>query len=149
MAFITTPTLQELNALNKETIAEALGIEMVEIGADYLIARMPVNNNTHQALGMLHGGASCVLAEQVGSVAANLYLNRETHVALGLDLNINHVRAVKSGFVYGKASPIHIGSRSQVWEIKITDDAGQLTAVSRLTMMVIQVSMETMRKQTS
>ncbi len=147
MAFNTQPSLEQLNAYNKETIAETLGIEIVEIGTEHLTARMPVNRHTHQALGMLHGGASCVLAEHVASIAANLCLNRDTHVALGLDLNTNYVRAVKSGYVYGKASPIHIGSRSQVWEIKITDEAGQLTSIARLTMMVIPVSLETMRKQ--
>jgi 1,4-dihydroxy-2-naphthoyl-CoA hydrolase len=128
-------------------MAGFLGIEFIETGDDYLVARMPVNERTHQALGMLHGGASCVLAEQTGSMAANLYLNRDTHVALGLDINANHVKGIKSGFVYAKAMPLHIGQKTQVWEIKITDEKGELICISRLTMMVIPITDSMQRKK--
>ena len=94
-----------------------------------------------------HGGASCVLAEQAGSMAANLFLNRDTHVALGLDINANHLKAARKGYVFAKAIPIHIGARTQVWEIKITDEKNELTCISRLTMAVIPVSPDTQRKQ--
>lgn len=148
MSFKYKPAPSELNEYCKNTIASALEIEFIETGDDYLIARMPVNKNTHQPLGMLHGGASCVLAEQTGSMAANLYLNRDTHVAFGLDINANHLKPVKSGYVYAKASPLHIGSRTQVWEIKITNENQELICISRLTMAVVAVTAETLRKTT-
>jgi 1,4-dihydroxy-2-naphthoyl-CoA hydrolase len=146
MQFLIKPSLKELNDYCKNTIAEFLGIEFVEIGMDYLVARMPVNAKTHQPLGMLHGGASCVLAEQAGSMAANLFLDRKTQVALGLDINANHVKSVKEGYVYGKASPIHIGTKTQVWEIKITNETGELISLARLTMMVIPINNEIKRR---
>jgi len=147
MHFKYKPTPEEINEYTRNTIAEFLQIEFIETGDNYLVARMPVNNATRQSLGMLHGGASCVLAETTGSLAANLYLNRDTHVALGLDINANHIKAVKEGFVYGKAMPIHIGNRTQVWEIKITDESGDLVALCRLTMMVVHVNDDTRRKR--
>lgn len=147
MQFIIKPLPAELNNYCKNTIAEYLGIEFIETGDDYLIARMPVNERTQQPLGMLHGGANCVLAEQTGSMAANLFLNRETHVAVGLDINANHLKAARNGYVFGKATPIHIGTKTQVWEIKITNEAGELTCISRLTMAVIPLTPDTQRKQ--
>ena len=139
MSFKYKPAPAELNEYCKNTIASALEIEFIETGDDYLVARMPVNKNTHQPLGMLHGGASCVLAEQTGSMAANLYLNRETHVAFGLDINANHLKPVKNGFVYAKALPLHI---------KITNESNELICISRLTMAVVAVTPETLRKTT-
>jgi 1,4-dihydroxy-2-naphthoyl-CoA hydrolase len=147
MDFLIKPSPQELNNYCKNTIADFLGIEFIETGDNYLIARMPVNERTQQPLGLLHGGASCVLAEQAGSMAANLFLNRDTHVALGLDINANHLKAARKGYVFAKAIPIHIGARTQVWEIKITDEKNELTCISRLTMAVIPVSPDTQRKQ--
>ena len=147
MLFLIRPTPQQLNDYLKNTISDYLGIEFIETGTDYLIARMPINERTRQSLGFLHGGVSCLLAEQIGSMGANLFLNRETHVALGLDINANHVRGVKDGFVYGKASPLHIGIRTQVWEIKITNEAQELVCISRLTMAVVPITAETIRKQ--
>ncbi len=146
MQFLIKPSLKDLNDYCKNTIAEFLGIEFVEIGKDYLVAKMPVNSRTHQPLGMLQGGASCVLAEQTGSMAANLFLDRKTQVALGLDINANHVKSVKEGYVYGKASPIHIGTKTQVWEIRITNESGELISIARLTMMVIPINNEIKRK---
>jgi 1,4-dihydroxy-2-naphthoyl-CoA hydrolase len=147
MPFLTKPSPAELNDYCKNTISGYLGIEFIETGDDYLIARMPVNEKTQQPLGMLHGGASCVLAEQTGSMAANLFLDRRTHVAFGLDINANHVKPAKGGYVFGKATPIHIGSRTQVWEIKITNEPGELVCISRLTMAVVAVTPETQRRQ--
>lgn len=146
MIFIHKPSPQILNEFIANTIAGFIGVELIETGDNYLIARMPVNERTQQSLGMLNGGASCVLAETVGSLAANLFLNRETHVALGLDINANHIRAVKEGYVYGKASPIHIGNRTHVWEIKITDEGEELVCISRLTMIIVPITPETKRR---
>lgn len=128
-------------------MSEHLGIEFSEVGDDFLVARMPVDSRTHQPLKMLNGGASCALAETVGSMAANLCLDRTQFVALGLDINANHLKAVSTGYVYGKASPLHLGRKTQVWEIRITDENGNLTCISRLTMAVIPVTPETLRPQ--
>ena len=128
-------------------MSEHLGLEFSEVGDDFLVARMPVDSRTHQPLKMLNGGASCALAETVGSMAANLCLDRTQFVALGLDINANHLKAVSTGYVYGKASPLHLGRKTQVWEIRITDENGNLTCISRLTMAVIPVTPETLRPQ--
>jgi 1,4-dihydroxy-2-naphthoyl-CoA hydrolase len=146
MPFIIKPSLEQLNSLNRGTIAEFLEIEMVEVGEDHLVARMPVNDKTHQPLGMLHGGASCVLAEQVGSVTANLYLDRNVQVAVGLDINANHIKSVRSGYVYGRAEAIYLGGRTQVMQIRITNDAGELVCIARLTMMIVNVTADYQRK---
>lgn len=118
-------------------MVEFLGIEFTEIGPDYLKARMPVNSNTVQPLRMLNGGASLAMAECVGSMAANLVFDRSKYVALGLDLNGNHLRPVLEGeWVTAIAKPIHIGNSTQVWEIRIENGAGKLAHISRLTMAV-------------
>ncbi len=118
-------------------MVEFLGIEFLELGDDYLKARMPVNERTVQPLRMLNGGASLAMSECVGSMAANLVFDRSKLVALGLDLNGNHLRPVMEGnWVYGTARPIHIGTTTQVWEIRIEDEEGRLIHISRLTMAV-------------
>ena len=122
---------------NKNTMLTYLDIEFVEIGQDYMRARMPVDHRTHQTLCILHGGASCVLAESVGSVAANYCVSQATHYCVGLDINANHIRPVKSGYVYGLAKPYHLGKSTQVWNIEITDDHSHLVCISRLTMAVL------------
>lgn len=122
---------------NINTMSDFLGIEFLEVGEDFLTARMPVNANTRQPLGIMHGGASCVLAETVGSVAANFCVE-EGHYCVGLDINTNHIRSVREGFVIGKATPYHIGKSTQVWAIEIRDEAGRLVSVNRLTMAVLQ-----------
>lgn len=114
-----------------------LGIECVELGPDYLVGSMPVDHRTQQPFGMLHGGASCVLAESLGSIAANLTLDHSKQYAVGLDINANHLRSARSGRVIGRAEALHIGRSTQVWQIKITDEAGKLLVVSRLTMAVL------------
>jgi 1,4-dihydroxy-2-naphthoyl-CoA hydrolase len=128
-----------LNAYCKNTMVEYLGIEFVELGADFLKAKMPVNQNTVQPLRMLNGGASLAMAECVGSMAANLVFDRNKYVALGLDLNGNHLKGVMEGaWVYAIAKPHHIGKTTQVWEIKIENEEGKLVHISRLTMAVIE-----------
>jgi 1,4-dihydroxy-2-naphthoyl-CoA hydrolase len=133
----TTPTLAQLNAGNANTIHEPLGIEFVEVGEDFLKARMPVDRRTHQPFGLLHGGASVVLAESLGSSASFLCIDTSTKAAVGLDINANHLRGVTSGFVTGTVRAIHVGRSTHVWEIRIEDDAGKLVCISRLTVAVI------------
>jgi 1,4-dihydroxy-2-naphthoyl-CoA hydrolase len=129
--------LDWLNTYCRDTMSDFLGIEYIELGPDYLKAKMPVNNRTVQPLRMLNGGASLALAECVGSLAANLVFDRSKFVALGLDLNGNHLRPVMEGEnVYGIAKPLHIGNTTQVWEIRIETEDKKLVHISRLTMAV-------------
>ncbi len=130
-------TIDALNARRKGTIAEHLDIVFTEIGDDFLVARMLVDHRTHQPMGIMHGGASCVLAETVGSVAANCCVDVSRAYCVGLDINTNHIRSIREGYVYGKAAAFHIGKSTQVWGINITNEAGQLISVSRLTMAVL------------
>lgn len=130
-------TLEALNAMNQGNMGQHLGIEYTEIGPDYLVGRMPVDHRTVQPMGLLHGGASVVLAETLGSVAANCILDPETHFAVGLDINANHLRSATSGYVYGKATPLHLGYTTQVWEIRIVNEEESLVCISRLTMAVL------------
>ena len=119
------------------TMIEHLGIEFLEVGDDYVKARMPVDHRTIQPFGLLHGGASVALAETLGSVAANLCVDRENKMCVGLEINANHIRPVTNGFVYGIARPIHIGASTQLWEIRIHDEHEKLVCISRLTMAVL------------
>ncbi len=130
-------TIDFLNHLSKNTLAEHLGIEFVLIGDDFLQARMPVDARTHQPFGLLHGGASVALAETLGSVAATLCVDPEQQFCVGLEINANHIRGVRSGYVTGTARPIHIGKKTQVWEIRIADEQNELICVSRITMAVL------------
>ncbi len=129
-------TTDSLNQMQVNTMVTYVGIEFTEVGDDYLIARMPVDFRTHQPLGLLHGGASVVLAETVGSMAANCFLDPEKQYAVGLEINANHIRSVSEGYVWGKATALHIGRSTHVWEIRITNEAGQLVCISRLTMAI-------------
>lgn len=130
-------TLAQLNARGKHTLAEHLNIEFIEIGDDYLIARMPVDYRVHQPLGIMNGGASCVLAETVGSTAANYCVDQSKHYCVGLDINTNHIKAVRDGYVIGTAKPYHLGKKTQVWGIEIRNESSQLVSVSRLTLSVM------------
>jgi len=132
-------TLEALNKSSNGTIMEQLGIEFTEIGDNYLVARMPVDHRTHQPYGVLHGGASVVLAETLGSQAAASTLNLKKQYCVGLDINANHIRSKKDGYVTGTARPVHIGRTTQVWEIKITDEHDKLIAVSRITLAIIDI----------
>lgn len=128
-------TLAELNQWNVGTAGEALGIELTAIGPDFLEGRMPVDQRTIQPMGLLHGGASALLAETLGSVAA-MCAAPEGHACVGLEINANHLRGVRTGWVTGRATPIHVGRTTQVWDIRITDEQGKLVCVSRLTLAV-------------
>lgn len=122
---------------NSKTMSEFLGIEFLEVGEDYLTARMPVDERTRQPLGIMHGGASCVLAETVGSVAANFCVDADQY-CVGLDINTNHIRAVREGYVIACAKPFHLGKSTQVWGIEIRNEKDQLVSVNRLTMAVLK-----------
>lgn len=130
-------TLESINLLSKNTLVENLGIEFTEIGEDYLVAAMPVNSGTRQPLGHLHGGASVTLAETLGSIGATMVVDPNQQYCVGLDINANHVKSVNEGIVTGTARPLHIGKRTHVWEIKITNEKEQLVCISRITMAII------------
>jgi uncharacterized protein (TIGR00369 family) len=115
-------------------MVDHLGIEFLEVGDDYVKARMPVDRRTVQPFGLLHGGASVALAETLGSVAANLCVDRDKKMCVGLEINANHLRPVTNGFVYGVARPVHIGDATQVWEIRILNEQDKLVCISRLTL---------------
>lgn len=133
----TKVDLSMVTERGKKTMSEYLGIEFTEVGDDYMVARMPVDQRTKQPMGIMHGGASCVLAETVGSNAAQFCVNHETHYCVGLDINTNHIRAVREGYVIATAKPFHLGKTTQVWGIDIRNEAGQLVSVNRLTMAVM------------
>jgi 1,4-dihydroxy-2-naphthoyl-CoA hydrolase len=125
------------NKISRNTLIEHLGIEFIEMGEDYIKAKMPVDHRTKQPLGLLHGGASVVLAETLGSFAAQCSVNTDKQYCVGLEINANHVKAVEEGWVYGIAKPLHIGKKTQVWEIKVTNEENALVCVSRITMAVL------------
>lgn len=131
--------LAEINLRDKDTtIMGFLGIEFTERGDDYLKGTMPVNHRTHQPMGILHGGASVVLAETLGSSATTMCLDLSKEYCVGLDINANHIRSVRSGVVTGVARPIHIGRSTHVWEINIVDEQQRKVCVSRITMAILQ-----------
>lgn len=129
-------SLEALNALSRGTAIESLGIEFTRIGADFLCATMPVDARTRQPYGLLHGGASVLLAETLGSTGGNLRVQPGER-CVGIEINANHVRSVRDGVVTGTARALHVGRSTQVWEIRIEDDAGDLVCVSRLTLAVV------------
>ena len=129
--------LQKLNDFQKNTITELLGIEITDFGPDYFCGKMPVDHRTVQPYGLLHGGASAVLAESLGSIAGGMQVNRDTQTVVGVEINCNHLRSARDGWVYGKATPVKIGRKIQVWNIEIKNDDGKMVAVSRLTLAVI------------
>jgi 1,4-dihydroxy-2-naphthoyl-CoA hydrolase len=131
-------TLSDFERDVRTGMAEHLDIRFTEIGPDYLRATMPVDSRTQQPFGLLHGGASVSLAETLGSVAANLCVDPERYFCVGLEINANHIRSVRSGRVTGTARPLHVGSRTQVWDIRIEDEQQRLACVSRLTVSIVQ-----------
>lgn len=137
--FNNTFTLANLNKMGTGTMVQHLGIEFIKIGENSLEAKMPVDNRTRQPFGILHGGASVTLAETLGSVAAFGCIDPTKYYCVGLEINANHIKSVKDGFVRGVASPIHIGKKTQVWEIKIFNESNQLVCISRITMAVLEV----------
>ncbi len=130
--------VQSVNDRGKNTMSEHLGIEFTEVGEDFLTARMPVDHRTKQPAGIMHGGASCVLAETIGSTAANCCVDREKFYCVGLDINTNHIRPMREGYVIGTAKPFHIGKTTQVWGIEIINEEDQLVSITRLTMAVLK-----------
>lgn len=130
-------TIAEIQSLGKDTMSEYIGIEWVELGNDFLKARMPVDHRTKQPYGLLHGGASCVLSETIGSLASAMVVDHSKYVCVGLEISANHVRSARQGFVTGIASPLHLGSNTHVWDIKINDERQKLVCVSRLTVAII------------
>ncbi len=130
-------TVDELNAMFVQNMVVALGIRFTEITADSLSATMPVDERTRQPFGILHGGASVVLAESLGSIASNLVIGRGDYVGVGLEVNANHIRPVKDGYVTGVCKPIHLGGKTHVWEIRIYDKRGKLNCISRLTVAIV------------
>ena len=129
-------SLQALNHGSADTAVSHLGIEITEIGDDYIVGRVPVDKRTVQPFGLLHGGVSVVLAETLGSLGA-FYASPEGHTAVGLDINANHLRAARSGWVTATAKPVHIGRTTQVWQIDMVNDEGQPTCTSRITMAIL------------
>ncbi|MYM62906.1 hotdog fold thioesterase [Pseudomaricurvus sp. HS19] len=135
--WFASPDLEHIQAVQKGTIDEHLDIRIIEIGADFLRGTMPVDARTFQPTGRVHGGANVVLAESLGSVAANMVVDPQRFVCFGMEVNANHLRGVSQGLVTGTATPLHLGRTSQVWEIKIRDEDQRLTCISRLTMAVV------------
>jgi len=132
-------SLESLNKYSTNTMVGVLGIEFTEVGADFVSGRMPVDHRTHQPYGLLHGGASIALAETLGSTGASLHIDSSQYYVVGLDINGNHIRGVRSGWVYGKATALHIGKTTHVWQIEIKDEEGNLVNISRLTMAVVPI----------
>lgn len=132
--------VRRLNEMSHNTADEHLGIQITEMGEDYLRGSVAVDKRTVQPFGLLHGGVSVVLAESLGSLAGNLCVDPATTMCVGLDINANHLRAVRTGSVTGTARPVHIGRSTQVWAIKLRNDQDELTCVSRLTLAVVSRS---------
>ncbi|KTD73701.1 hotdog fold thioesterase [Legionella tucsonensis] len=130
-------TLEDLNQFGKNTMSEFLDIKFIEIGDDFLKATMPVNARTKQPIGILHGGANVALSETVASTAANAVIDLNHFFCVGLEINANHIHSVKDGVVTAIASPLHLGRSTQVWQVKISNEKGKLTCISRMTASII------------
>ncbi|MFC0185029.1 1,4-dihydroxy-2-naphthoyl-CoA hydrolase [Pseudarcicella hirudinis] len=133
-------TIEQINALSAGNMGEHLGIEFTEVTPDYIVAKMPVDFRTRQPMGLLHGGASVVLAETLGSVASWLCLDDpKSQTGVGVEINANHLKSARSGYVYGKCTALRIGKSMHVWEIKITNEKGDLVCASRITIAIISI----------
>lgn len=141
---MSTPAgnLEKVRAFAKKgasrTLMEAIGIEITKIDSDGITGTMPVDHRTHQPAGLLHGGASVALAETLCSIGAHLFLDLEKQTAVGLEINANHLRSIRSGTVTGVGKPIHVGKRTQIWQMEIRDTAGELICISRCTLAVVE-----------
>ena len=131
-------TLDQVHALNVG-MPKHIGMEFTEIGADFIRARLPVDDRTRQPFGILHGGASVALAETLGSTGAGLVIDRSKFRGVGQEINANHIRAIRDGYVIGTARPVHLGKRSHVWEIRIVDEQDRLVCISRITMAILDI----------
>ena len=139
MVFLTKPSLDQLNSKSNDNMVSHLGIVFTAIGEDFIEATMPVDSRTKQPMGLLHGGANVVLAETLGSVAASLTIDQEKQTVVGLEINANHLKSVREGIVKGTTKPIHLGKSTQVWEIKIVNEANNLCCISRITMAILDL----------
>ncbi len=131
-------TIEQINDRSKNTLSDFLGINFTEITDNSISALMPVTNNLKQPVGIVHGGANVVLAETLASTAANYAVDLENYYCVGLEINANHIRAVREGTIYAITTPIHIGKTTQVWSIELTNDEGKITCISRMTACVIK-----------
>ena len=131
-------SLQKIQDSMENTMVSAIGIQITDVGDDYVCGKMPVDKRTKQPFGMLHGGASVALAESLGSIAGNMQIDTDNEVVMGIEINANHLNTVQEGWVYGKATPIQIGKKIQVWEIQIMDETKQRVCFSRLTLAVVK-----------
>jgi 1,4-dihydroxy-2-naphthoyl-CoA hydrolase len=142
-------TLDQLRGFRNTNMTAHLGFEFTEIGPDYLSGRLPVDHRTTQPFGIFHGGASCVLSESLGSIAAWMTIDPELYRAVGIEINANHIRAVTQGSVIGKTAPLHLGKRTQVWQTDITEEStGKRVAISRLTVAIIDHGTLSTQKET-
>lgn len=132
-----TPDLDTLNKRGQNTAVAHMGIEITDIGEDYIAGSMPVDERSRQPMGLLHGGCSVLLAESLGSIAANCCVDPQKAYCVGMEINANHLRSVKAGVVRGEARPVHLGRSTQVWEIRIVNQADKLVCISRLTLAVV------------
>ncbi len=130
------PCLSAIKKMCENTIDNYLGIEIIDVGDNFLSGKIPVNSNTAQPFGIIHGGANIVLAESLGSIASAHVINSETEICFGQEVNASHVRPVSSGFVTGTASPIHLGKRSHIWQIELKNDENKLSCFVKLTMAI-------------
>jgi len=129
--------LSDLHQIRQNNMAEHIGMEFTALAPDSISARIPVDHRTNQPYGILHGGASCVLAETLGSVGSVLVIDTDKFICVGLEINANHIRSVSSGFVTGTATPIHLGKSTHVWDIRILDEEQKLVCISRLTVAIL------------
>lgn len=132
-----TEILELCKKMSNNTLMETLNIEYIDVGDDFLVAKMPVNSRVHQPMGLLHGGASVALAESVGSAASMLFVNPKEYEVRGIEISANHLKSKKEGEVFATAKIIHKGSRLHLWEIKITDEEGKLISLCKLTNMIL------------
>ena len=129
--------LKRINDSIQNTMTSTIGIEITDIGDDFICGKMPVDERTTQPFGLLHGGASVALAETLGSIGGGIKVYSNNETVVGIEINANHLKSVRDGWVYGKATPIRIGKKIQVWNIEITNEDDDLICVSRLTLAVI------------
>jgi len=134
-----TEKTRKINEFNAKTMVGHIGIEIMEVGKDFVSGRMPVDERTTQPYGLLHGGASVAFAESLGSLAGSFHVDWKKEAVVGIEINANHLKSIRSGWVYGKATPVRIGKRFQVWDINITNEDKEAVCVSRLTLAVVKL----------
>lgn len=140
MKKLTQVPLELINSMNKNTLMEQLGIECIELGDDYVISRMPVDQRTHQPMGLLHGGASAALIESIGSMGSTLLLDITKQHPVGIEINANHVGGIRSGHVIAKGKIVHAGKKTHLWQVDITEEGtDKLVCSGRLTVMIIDI----------